>query len=414
MVGAVLVRDGEVVGRGFHTWAGLKHAEVAGAGGGRRAGARRDALRQPRALLAPGPHGPVRRRADRGGRRARGRGHAGPQSAGGAARASAGCARRASTSSWRASSRAEAEKLNEAFAHFMRTGRPLVTLKAAVTLDGKIAAPDDNRRLDHQRTGARARAAAAPRARRHPDRHRHGAGRRLPADRPHGLAAQPPAAAHRARFAAAPAAGLADGGERQRRRPGGGATSAAPAERRRALEERGVQVLIFDGPGGRADLRRSGRVPGAREKYLSLMIEAGSKVNWSRARSGRGRQDLLLLRAQDSGRTAVAAAWPAASGGGAAADAIQLHDVTLHHDRRRTSSPWKRTSEARCSPESLKNWAPSKRSRRAPAGARVEGACTQGAGGRGRGRQHRRQRRVPDRGRARARMVLRRMWRPKR
>src|SRR5208282_951470 len=38
-----------------------------------------------------------------------------------------------------------AEKLNEEFVHFMRTGRPLVTLKAALTLDGKIAAPDDNR-----------------------------------------------------------------------------------------------------------------------------------------------------------------------------------------------------------------------------------------------------------------------------
>ena len=27
-VGAVIVRDGDVVGRGFHTWAGVKHAEV--------------------------------------------------------------------------------------------------------------------------------------------------------------------------------------------------------------------------------------------------------------------------------------------------------------------------------------------------------------------------------------------------
>src|ERR1700723_2966453 len=27
-VGAVVVRDGEIVGRGFHTWAGVKHAEV--------------------------------------------------------------------------------------------------------------------------------------------------------------------------------------------------------------------------------------------------------------------------------------------------------------------------------------------------------------------------------------------------
>ena len=40
---------------------------------------------------------------------------------------------------------AEAEKLNEPFLHFMRTGRPLVTLKTAITLDGKISAPDDNR-----------------------------------------------------------------------------------------------------------------------------------------------------------------------------------------------------------------------------------------------------------------------------
>ena len=39
---------------------------------------------------------------------------------------------------------AEAEKLNEPFFHFMRTGKPLVTLKSALTLDGKIAAPEDN------------------------------------------------------------------------------------------------------------------------------------------------------------------------------------------------------------------------------------------------------------------------------
>ena len=32
----------------------------------------------------------------------------------------------------------------------MRTGLPLVTLKAALTLDGKIAAPEDNSRLDHE------------------------------------------------------------------------------------------------------------------------------------------------------------------------------------------------------------------------------------------------------------------------
>src|SRR5205085_8998817 len=43
------------------------------------------------------------------------------------------------------SARGAAEKLNESFIHAMKTGRPLVLLKAAVTLDGKIAAPEDNR-----------------------------------------------------------------------------------------------------------------------------------------------------------------------------------------------------------------------------------------------------------------------------
>src|SRR5580700_1902305 len=36
---------------------------------------------------------------------------------------------------------AEARKLNEAFARYIRHGIPLVTLKAAMTLDGKIAPP---------------------------------------------------------------------------------------------------------------------------------------------------------------------------------------------------------------------------------------------------------------------------------
>ena len=33
----------------------------------------------------------------------------------------------------------EAKKINESFAKYIRTGTPLVTLKAAMTLDGKIA-----------------------------------------------------------------------------------------------------------------------------------------------------------------------------------------------------------------------------------------------------------------------------------
>jgi diaminohydroxyphosphoribosylaminopyrimidine deaminase/5-amino-6-(5-phosphoribosylamino)uracil reductase len=40
---------------------------------------------------------------------------------------------------------AEARKLNESFAKFIATGKPLVTLKSAMSLDAKIAPPDETR-----------------------------------------------------------------------------------------------------------------------------------------------------------------------------------------------------------------------------------------------------------------------------
>ena len=62
-------------------------------------------------------------------------------------------------------------------------------------------------------------------------------------------------------------------------------TSAASADRRRALENAGVAVWTLDGAGGRVSLagvvERLGR-----ESRLSLMIEAGSKVNWTALESG--------------------------------------------------------------------------------------------------------------------------------
>ena len=55
-VGAVVVRDGEIVGRGFHTWANVKHAEIvalseAGERAGSRAGPAREAAKCPREAL---------------------------------------------------------------------------------------------------------------------------------------------------------------------------------------------------------------------------------------------------------------------------------------------------------------------------------------------------------------------------
>ena len=68
-VGAVVVRDGEVVGRGYHTWAGLKHAEVLALEEARERARGRDAVRDARTLRAPRPDAALHR-CDSGGGRA--------------------------------------------------------------------------------------------------------------------------------------------------------------------------------------------------------------------------------------------------------------------------------------------------------------------------------------------------------
>ena len=143
-VGAVIVRDGEVVGRGFHTYAGVKHAEIVALeqAGDTRGG--RHSLRHAGAVLDQGRTGPCADALIAAGvaRVVAAMDDPNPQVAG------QGFARLRDAGikvEMAESASAAAARLNEAFVHFMRTGRPLVMLKAAVTLDGKIAAPDDNR-----------------------------------------------------------------------------------------------------------------------------------------------------------------------------------------------------------------------------------------------------------------------------
>ena len=62
-------------------------------------------------------------------------------------------------------------------------------------------------------------------------------------------------------------------------------TSAASRRASRRAGEGRVRVLILDGPGGRADLKGAIQWLGE-QKYLSLMVEAGSKVNWSALEMG--------------------------------------------------------------------------------------------------------------------------------
>ncbi len=277
-VGAVLVRDGQVVGRGSHTWSGVKHAEVlALEAAGEKA---RDATlyinlepcsHQGRtgpcveALIAAGVKRVVAAMGDPN-PRVGGQGFRRLCEAGVEVEVAGAYA-------------IEAERLNEAFVHFMRTGLPLVMLKAAVTLDGKIAAPEDNQGWI---TSEKARA-HVQQVRHRSDAILTGIGTVLSddcllTDRTGGERSRP-----LLRIIADSQLRLPVGSKMVLSAKGDvlvATTSAARPERRRALEERGVKVVAFDGPGGRVDLRALIEYLG-KERYLSLMIEAGSKLNWS-------------------------------------------------------------------------------------------------------------------------------------
>jgi len=278
MVGAVLVNLGQVVGRGFHTYQGVKHAEVLALeqAGERARGATLYINLEPcshhgrtppcaDALIAAGVRRVVAAMEDPN-----------PRVAGaGLARLAAAGTEVERATEWED----RARRLNEAFSHFVGAGRPLVTLKTALTLDGKISAPDDN-------TGW----FTSPSARAHVQQVRHdhdailtGIGTVLAddcrlTDRT-GLPRRLPL--------------LRVVVDSQLRLPLDSrmvqsyqqdlvvaTTSAASARRREALSALGVQVLTFDGPGGRVDLAAVIGWLGERQ-MTSLLLEAGAKLNWA-------------------------------------------------------------------------------------------------------------------------------------
>jgi diaminohydroxyphosphoribosylaminopyrimidine deaminase/5-amino-6-(5-phosphoribosylamino)uracil reductase len=289
VVGAVVVREGEVVGRGFHTYAGVKHAEVLALeeAGSRADGATLYVTLEPcshqgrtppciDAILAARVSKVVAPMEDPN-PEVRGRGFTCLREAG-------MCVEIDSTAAQRAA------ELNEPFIHFMTTGRPLVTLKAALTLDGKIGAPEDD-----LAPGQPPEWITSEKARSHVQVLRHrsdailtGIGTVLADD-----------------------CRLTDRTGEERSRPLLRivldsqlrlplesrlatscrsdvlvvTTSAGSAERRKRLEAMGVRVEVRERRDGRVSLPSVLELL-AREKYLSLMIEAGSKVNWSVLESG--------------------------------------------------------------------------------------------------------------------------------
>jgi diaminohydroxyphosphoribosylaminopyrimidine deaminase/5-amino-6-(5-phosphoribosylamino)uracil reductase len=330
-VGAVIVAGTDVVGRGYHRWADARHAEVVAIdeAGDRARGATIYTTLEPcshtgrtgpcaDAIIAAGIIKVVSAMEDPN-PRVRGQGFAKLRDAGVEVEIDVAY-------------EARARALNESFIHFMTTGRPLVTLKAAVTLDGKIAAPEDGT------PGHTPGWITSDTARAHVQTLRHSSDAILT-----GIGT-----------VLADDCRLTDrtGVERSRpllrvvvdsqlRLPIDSemvrscnddvlvmTTSAASPERRKRLEAAGVRVEISERNDGRVDL------PGvveylARDRYLSLMIEAGSRVNWAILEAGVADKIFFYYAPKILGGLH---SLPVAGGVGRRRrkDALRFRDVQLH------------------------------------------------------------------------------------
>ena len=149
-VGCVIVRDGEIVGEGFHDYDRMDHAEIVALkmAGQKADGATLYVTLEPchhtgrtgpctEALLARGLRRVVAAMEDPNPKTA-GRGLAALRAAGTAVETGV--------------LEAEARRLNEAFALWIRTGKPFVTLKSALTLDGQLALPAGKSRSPRRRS----------------------------------------------------------------------------------------------------------------------------------------------------------------------------------------------------------------------------------------------------------------------
>lgn len=216
----------------------------------------------------------------------------------------------------------ESRKLNEAFGKYIATGLPFVTIKTALTLDGRIATRTGSSKWI---TGPQAREAV------HTLRHRHdaimvGVGTVL-ADDPELTTRLSVPGLHPVRVVV----------DSQLRTPpearvlNGEAptivltTEQAPHERAEALREAGADVVVC-GEGPRVDLEAGLRELGRRE-LGSVLVEGGGALNGSLLAAGLADKLLLFYAAKLVGSGAPPAFDFA--GPDAMADALRLESVSI-------------------------------------------------------------------------------------
>jgi len=328
MVGAVVVAAGRVVGRGYHPKPGEPHAEIFALreAGARARGATLYTTLEPcahtgrtgpctEAIVAAGVRRVVAAMVDPDAQ-VRGAGLARLREAGVETAVGAG--------------EAEARRLNEAYITHRTTGLPFVTAKWAMTLDGRIATrTGDSRWISNEVSRAHAH-----RVRAVSDAVLVGVGTVL-RDDPALTARTGDSAPNRG--PGRPRRVVLDSRLRMPRdarvlaRDGipviVATTRASPAAARRALEDRGVEVLVCDGAGERVDLSAVLHELGARG-VLSLLVEGGAAVHGAFIEAGLVDKVLAYVAP-----AVVGGGGPAASAGAGVAamvDARRLRTVEVH------------------------------------------------------------------------------------
>lgn len=281
MVGAVVVRQNKIIGRGFHLRPGTPHAEILALhqAGKNARGATLYVTLEPCCHLEKRTPPCVPEILRSGLRRVviamqdpnpfvKGRG--------------AAALRRAGLSVTVGVARSEAEELNRAYCHWVKTGRPYVTLKAGMTLDGKVATATGESRWI---TGEASRQ-EVHHLRGQVDAILVGVGTVL-ADDPALTARTGPRLDQIT--SRQPLRIVVDSSlrtplnarvlaQQDKAKTIIATTAAASAERRSALQKKGIEILTVPAIKGRVSLPALLRKLG-RRGILSLLVEGGSEVN---------------------------------------------------------------------------------------------------------------------------------------